>query len=135
MKKILILIVFLLVTATTFSQIRKRESYYQKEFAKAIGGEIEFVLEDRTRVDILTDTYTIEVDFASKWAESIGQSLHYAKMLNKKAGVLLVVKGNEEERFIKRLVGVAVEHGITIWIWDYTNDTWGKLDIEINYVY
>ena len=33
---------------------------------------------DGTRCDILTDTHAIEVDFADKWAEAIGQSLNYA---------------------------------------------------------
>ena len=120
-----------------FSQDRQRESYYQKEFAEVMNGEREVILEDRTRVDIVTDTHVIEVDFAEKWAESIGQSLHYEKMLGKKAGVLLVIKGDEEVRFLERLMGVAVEHGIDVWIWDWTDDTWSKVDykLEIKYLY
>ena len=134
MKRILFLIVLLLFSVTMFSQTKQRESYYQKEFAKAIDGEIEYVLEDRTRVDVLTDEYTIEVDFAYKWAESIGQSLHYAKMLDKKAGVLLVVNGDEDHRFVMRLMGVAIKYNITVWIWDYSDDTWGRLEPETTYV-
>ena len=39
---------------------------------------MEVVMKDGTRCDILTSTHAIEVDFAKKWAEAIGQSLNYA---------------------------------------------------------
>ena len=32
------------------------------------------------RVDVLTGTYAIEVDYLHKWKEGIGQSLHYASV-------------------------------------------------------
>ena len=38
-----------------------------------IGGKVEVVMKDGTRCDILTATHAIEVDFAKKWAEAIGQ--------------------------------------------------------------
>jgi len=138
MKKILLLIALILFTVSAFSQTRQRESYYQQKFAEIVGGEREVVLKDRTRVDIVTDTHTIEVDFAEKWAESIGQSLHYEGMFSdKKAGVLLVLDLDREERFLDRLMGVAAKHGIDVWIWDWTDDTWSKVDykIEIKYLF
>ena len=45
---------------------------------------------DGTRCDILTDTHAIEVDFADKWAEAIGESLNYAIQTGKKADIVLV---------------------------------------------
>ena len=30
-------------------------------------GQIEYVLEDKTRVDCLTEDFAVEFDFASKW--------------------------------------------------------------------
>ena len=47
---------------------------------------------DGTRCDILIDTHAIEVDFADKWAEAVGQSLNYAIQTGKKAGIVLVLK-------------------------------------------
>jgi hypothetical protein len=138
MKKALFFIGMLLLTATLFSQTKQKESYYQQKFAEAVNGETEVVLSDRTRVDVVTATHVIEVDFGYKWAESIGQSLHYQGMVgNKKAGVLLVVEGRKEERFLDRLVGVAAKHGIDVWVWDWTTDKWNKIDykIEIKYLY
>jgi hypothetical protein len=135
MKKFILLISLILFSVSMFSQTKQRESYYQHEFAVAIGGQTEVRLADGTRADIVTDEYAIEVDFGAKWAESIGQSLSYAIQLEKKAGVLLVLKDDNEIRFLERLMKVAVEHGITVWIWNYTDDTWSKVDYKLTYLY
>ena len=59
---------------------------------------------DGTRCDILTDTHAIEVDFADKWAEAIGQSLNYAMQTGKKAGIVLVLKYRGDEKHLERLM-------------------------------
>lgn len=137
MKKLFLMIMLVIFTLSAFSQetLRKKETYYQQAFALLIGGETEMILKDRTRVDIVTETHAIEVDFAEKWAESIGQALHYEGMTGKKAGVLLVIRGREDERFLDRLMGVAAKHGIDVWVWDWTQDTWSKVDYKIEYIY
>lgn len=60
-------------------------------------------LSDRTRVDCLTDDYAIEFDYAKKWAESIGQSLYYAKMTGKKPAVAIIIKKTSDKRYIERI--------------------------------
>ncbi len=50
------------------------------------------VLPDKARVDCVTDTHAIEFDFAKKWGESIGQALYYATILNKQAGIVLIME-------------------------------------------
>jgi len=135
MKKILLLIALILFSISVFSQTKQKESYYQDEFAKIVNGETEVRLDDGTRADIVTDKYAIEVDFGAKWAESIGQSLSYAIQLEKQAGVLLVISGEDEIRFLDRLMAVAVEHGIQVWIWNWTDDTWGRVDYKLQYLY
>ncbi len=54
------------------------ESYYRDWAAAELDGETEVVLPNGTRCDILTDQYALEVDFADKWAEALGQCLNYA---------------------------------------------------------
>jgi len=49
---------------------KQSERYYQEKFAREIGGQVEVVMKDGTRCDILTATHAIEVDFAKKWAEA-----------------------------------------------------------------
>lgn len=53
---------------------------------------MEYKLEDNTRVDCLTPDYAVEFDFASKWAESIGQSLYYAQKTKRKPAVVLIMQ-------------------------------------------
>ena len=134
MKKILVMFLLMLISLTSYSQ-KKREVYYQTKFADIMKGQMEVVLFDGTRADIVTDTFVIEVDFSEKWAESIGQSLYYAEMTNRKAGVLLVVNGNLDERFIRRLMTVAVRKDITVWLMDYTTEKWCKVDRFVEYSY
>ena len=55
------------------------EADYRDFACKQLEGNIEYALDDGSRVDCLTDQYAIEFDFAKKWAEAIGQSLYYAE--------------------------------------------------------
>ena len=136
MKKLLILFLLLLVSATSFSQFtKKKESYYQAYFAERIHGQKEIVLDDKTRVDVLTDTFAIEVDFAEKWSESVGQSILYSEKLHKKAGILLIINGREDDRFVQRLMIVAIKCDITVWVLNYKDDSWGKVDVITKIVY
>lgn len=127
-----------LLSLTTFSQFTKQyESYYQNNFADTINGIKEYRLFDGTRVDIVTDSFAIEVDFAPKWAESIGQALYYGEILNKKPAILLVVNGELEERFVMRLVRVAINRDIKVWLLDYTTNKWSEVHMfrEVKYSY
>lgn len=58
----------------------------------------EQTLSNGTRVDCLTDRLAIEVDFAHKWAESIGQAMNYAAATGKQPAVILICKRGTEER-------------------------------------
>lgn len=96
MKKILFLIVFTLFTANTVHSAQPfeyrytkkpikyvyhphNESSYQHAYAEKYGGQEEYILPDKTRIDILTGEYCIEFDFVSpgKPYEAVGQALHY----------------------------------------------------------
>ena len=91
------------------------EKHYQILLCNKLDGEIEYILEDRTRIDCLTDKYAVEVDFAKKWAESIGQSLYYSDMTGREPAVGLIL-GNNEHRFLKRLDRVAKNFNIKVFI-------------------
>ena len=71
---------------------------------------------DKARADCVTATHAVEVDFAPKWAESIGQSLYYAKVLNKKPGILIIMENGEKDlKYLKHVKSVADSYGITVW--------------------
>jgi len=113
---IFILIFPLLFTACSHTTKKHHEKYYQTLLCNELDGKMEYVLKDRTRVDCLTDEYAIEVDFAKKWAESIGQSLYYAHMTGKKPAVGFIVNTKKEKRYFKRLDTISKEYGIKIFI-------------------
>lgn len=85
------------------------ETHYQEIAAKKYSGQTEVTMPDGTRCDIVTETHAIEVDFADKWAEAIGQSLNYSFQLNKKAGILLILEKPDDERHLIRIESI-IEH-------------------------
>jgi len=90
------------------------ESYYVNQWCTPSFGKKEFRLWDSTRVDCLTKEYAIEFDFAKKWAESIGQSLYYAKMTGKKPAVVLILTNALDMRYVKRVE--RLDNGIQIFL-------------------
>jgi len=91
------------------------EKEYQNLWCQQHGGVTEVVLADSARIDCLTETHAIEVEFAAKWAESIGQALYYSYRTGLQPGVLLILERKSDARYQKRLQAVADEYGITIW--------------------
>ena len=111
----IIIIAFLPLLFGACAPKKYHEKHYQTLLCNELDGEMEYVLKDRTRVDCLTDEYAIEVDFAKKWAESIGQSLFYADMTGRKAAIALIV-GEKDEKFLKRLKRVSSKFDIKVYI-------------------
>jgi hypothetical protein len=127
MKKTFIVIIMLLISAISYSQ-KPHEKYYQNIAAERMHGRTEVVLEDRSRADIVTDTFAIEVEFAHKWAESIGQSEFYSLELHKKAGIVLITDGMKDDKYVQRLMKVATKLKITVWVIFTTDNSWGIVD-------
>lgn len=91
-----------------------KEAFYVSQWCRDDFGKQEFVLWDNTRVDCLTKDYAIEFDFAKKWAESIGQSLYYAKMTGKKPAVVLILTDITDYKYVKRVE--RLDNGIKIFL-------------------
>ena len=101
--------VFITTTACAKHKMPEREYVSQH-----CPGRIEVVLQDRTRVDCLTDEYAIEFDFASKWAQAIGQSLHYARITGRMPAIYLILESSTEMRFVNRVGPLCNAHGIEL---------------------
>lgn len=52
---------------------------------------------------MLTPRHAIEIEFAFKWVEAIGHSLHNAFQSGRHAGILLILTEPEEERYLNQL--------------------------------
>jgi hypothetical protein len=107
--------VMILTACPSYARRLKPEKYYQEIWCAEHKGRLEYVLEDRTRVDCLTCEYAVEVEFADKWAEAVGQALYYAMITNKKPGIVIIIEKPEERRFLIRLAKLAKKFNITVW--------------------
>lgn len=112
--KVLILAI-LFFSAPLWAAHLENEKAYQERWCAEQKGVTEYVLDDRTRVDCLTVEYAVEVEFAAKWAESIGQALYYGIRTCRTPGVVLIMECEGDDRYLKRLQAVAEKYGIRIW--------------------
>lgn len=111
-KPILLLLIFCALPVSA-KHIYK-EAEYQAYWCNSHNSVMEYQLDDKTRVDCLTKRYAVEVDFASKWAECIGQSLYYGISTKRKPAALLIIENEKDIRYLKRLKKVAKKHRIKI---------------------
>jgi hypothetical protein len=111
------------------SSKKKPEKYYQEKWCSEHNGQSEVRLKDGTRVDCIATlpvdemdgeysiAYAIEHDFARKWAEAIGQSLHYSVMTNSFAGIVLILEKESDYKYLYRLKNVIDRCDLPIRIW------------------
>lgn len=76
---------------------------------------VEVRLSDGCRVDLLTDSQAIEVDWAKKWAESIGQALYYSIGTDREPAVILLTRGPRDQRYVRRCQAVCDRVRITLY--------------------
>ena len=112
---------FLLILFSSFNNTLAaylhKEAEYQAKWCQEMNGTKEYKLEDKTRVDCLTQTHAIEFDFAKKVYESIGQALYYGIMTNRKPGIVLIVENPLNDiKYINRMKPVAKSNNIDCWV-------------------
>lgn len=119
--KRLVIFTFLivLITATVFAEKLHSEKWYSQRWCAEYGGQYEVTLPDGTRCDCITKTHAVEIDFARNWAEAIGQSLHYARLTNKRAGIVLIITSVNDLSLWSRLNDNIKYYKLPIDIWQY----------------
>jgi hypothetical protein len=65
-----------------------QEQKFQERYCSGMQQEV--TMPSGARADCISEEYAIEVDLSNKWAEALGQSLHYASEKSLKAGIILV---------------------------------------------
>ncbi|HSA07206.1 MAG TPA: hypothetical protein P5556_08490 [Candidatus Gastranaerophilales bacterium] len=73
------------------------------------------MLDKSGKVDCITKDYAIEVDFAEKWAESVGQSLYYGLKTSKQPGILLIIESDKDLKHLKKVELLAKKYNIKVW--------------------
>ena len=133
------------------------ESDNQKIIFSELGGEMEKVLEDGTRVDLVFEgeeargpsMRACEIDWATKWAEGVGQAVYYTVKLNEPIingamqsdgplnvddvrklhmpVVILLAKGADSgwEKYRDRAeLCERIVRGMRVWVFDAETKTW-----------
>lgn len=98
------------------------ESDYRDFICTKLGGKTEHVLDDGSRVDCLTEANAIEVDWAKKWSEAIGQALYYSSKTGKQAGIVLIISDPGERRHLEKIKQVALSKNLDIKLWTIQPD-------------
>lgn len=126
MKQSIVLFALLLLCFTALARDNP-EAFYTRLFASRLqGARIEVTAPDKTRCDILTAAYALEVDFANKWAEAIGQSLHYSLQFNRKAGIVLIMERPGDYKYLRRLYSVIAGYKLPVTVWTITSPAKSK---------
>jgi len=112
--RILLLALILLLPSLALAGERL---HLEKEYQAAwcTEGTMEFVLDDKARVDCLTDEYAVEFDFANKWAEAVGQALYYGIKTERKPGIVLILEKDTDKGYLERLQTVAEKFNLKVW--------------------
>lgn len=111
---IVLMISIVLLLAIFVTCCLPKELDISKAWCSAKGGIAEYRLLDMSRVDCLLEEYAVEVEWAHKWPESIGQSMYYAISTGKKPAVL-IIRENNDSRYITRFEKVAKKLKIKYW--------------------
>ena len=100
----LFLIIILLIISIN-GHATETEKYYSDKFCDEISGHSDYSLNDKSRIDCMTETHAFEVDWADgmKVYEAIGQSLYYASQTDKVPGILLLIRKDNFEKHIRKI--------------------------------
>lgn len=106
------------------SDVKKNEDYYNTKICSFLQGKREFVIPGG-RIDCLTKEVAFETDWAHKYHEAIGQSLHYAIKTQRVPGIVLLVKGDKDIKYIQELSDLLQQFGISyvLIIYDTRHDS------------
>jgi len=116
-------IAIILLFLCSFAQAQNEAHYIELLNQNHFQGQTE-VKVPNGRADIVNDEYAIEVEWAEKWKNSIGQALWYGLQTNKKPGIVLVMKDVSDRKYGIMLQSALDYAGIgdQIKVWFYPED-------------
>ena len=96
---------------------KKNEAYYRDQWANANKARIEVRLPDGTRCDAVTSSHAVEVEWAHKWYQGFGQALWYGFQLNKKPGIVMILRTEADRKYVYRIQSLAAHHKVDLKVW------------------
>lgn len=112
------LMVWATIASASDTPARKHEAHYVDVWCNSAGGDKEYVLPDRTRVDCLLDDFAVEFDWSFKWAECIGQASFYGEMTSRTSACVLIQHRADARksfyRFARRAITAAKRANVIV---------------------
>jgi len=68
----------------------------------------------------VTGTHAVEVEFAEKWQEAVGQALNYSEQASLLPGIILILETDADLKYwrhLQELVDALDEKGVSIQLW------------------
>ncbi len=112
--RFLFLAVLLLSSIASLHAHQHVESWYADALACESGARTEVRMADGTRCDVLTASHAVEVEFAAKWCEAVGQSLNYASQTGKSGAIAIILERESDARFLQRLRALIAFHRLPL---------------------
>lgn len=125
-----ILIIVCLLAFNNQAFALENEVYYSDKWCKSVGGyykRSDVVLEDehgKMYPDCIVDQYVVEADWAYKTDEGVGQAFRYARLSGKTPAVLLLLKSEEDYKYLDRL----------LWLKEWFHAGAAKVPFEVFYI-
>lgn len=113
----------LYTSAPAYAKHKHKEKEYQKFWCDKAGGVTEHVVSGGSRVDCLTDTHAVEVEFAPKWKEAVGQALYYGKKTKRTPGILLILESKNDKKYLNRLIYTVKKNYPFVRVWTIKQET------------
>ena len=113
MKKAIFLIYILFFTTTAHAGHLHKEAEYRDAWCTK--GRTEVTLHDGSRVDCLTENYAVEIEFAAKAMEALGQSIHYARITGTDPAMVIIIETEKDWRHFNRIRRTARKRGVKLW--------------------
>lgn len=112
-----ILVLFLILHALPIqAKHLYTEKQYQNFWCSKHKGQPEVMLRNGTRADCLTETQAVEIDFAPKWQECLGQAINYSAQTNKQAVCVLILEKEKDEKYVNKLDYARRKKEVSLWI-------------------
>jgi hypothetical protein len=84
---------------------RAVEATWRDALAREIGGRTEYRV-PYGRVDVMTSEWAIELDYAHKWHECLGQAIHYGLATDRR-GVMALIDEGWANGYLEYVEGIA----------------------------
>lgn len=117
-----IAVLILYTSDPAYAKHKYKEKEYQKLWCDKAGGVMEYVVSGGSRVDCLTDTHAVEVEFAPKWKEAVGQALYYGKKTKRTPGILLILESKDDNKYLGRLIYTVKKNYPFVRVWTIHHD-------------